>query len=146
VRKRAAYLRFSQLSTIGADAVMVPSETVLKEGIPPGETGELDSSLLGRPVVTEHGQKLGEVAGFTANTGSGWIESFRVRPEASGLARLAARAHLSHPELLEVPDALVVSLGASALIVRDEATSLWQHEPQGQAAPTPDKPGGPPAA
>jgi hypothetical protein len=53
------------------------------------------------------------VAGFTANTGTGRIEAFRVRPEASGLARRAALAHLSHPELVELvelPDALVVSL------------------------------------
>lgn len=123
------YLRFSQLGTIGADAVMVASETVLKEGLAPGEIGELDGSLLGRPVVTEHGEKLGEVAGFTANTGTGRIEAFRVRPEAAGLARLAALAHLGRPELAELPDALVVSLGDSALIVRDAAASLWQHEP-----------------
>ena len=37
-----------------------------------------------------------------------------------------ARAHLTHPELVELPDALVVSLGDSALVVRNEATSLWQ--------------------
>jgi sporulation protein YlmC with PRC-barrel domain len=129
------YLRFSQLSTIGTDAVMVASEAVLKEGLAPGEIGELDSNLLGRPVVTEHGQKLGEVAGFTANTGTGRLEAFRVRPEASGLARLAALAHLGHPERVELPDALVVSLGDSALIVRDEATSLWQHDPSGAPAP-----------
>jgi uncharacterized protein YrrD len=126
-----SYLRFGQLSSIGDDAVMVPSEAVLKEGIPPEEIKELDSSLMGRPVVTEHGQKLGEVTGFTANSDTGRIEAFRVRPEASGLARLAARAHLSHPEMVELPDALVVSLGDSALIVRDEAASLWQHEPGG---------------
>lgn len=141
-----SYLRFSQLSTIGGDAVMVPSEAVLKAGIPPEEIGELDSSLLGRPVVTEHGEKLGEVAGFTANTGTGRIESFRVRPEAGGLARLAARAHLSHPVLVELPDALVVSLGVSALIVRDEAACLWQHAPQGQSPASPASSGGPPAA
>src|SRR3954451_19756526 len=71
-----SYLRFSQLSSIGDDAVMVPSEAVLKEGIPPEEIKELDSSLLGRPVVTEHGQKLGEVTGFTANSDTGRIEAF----------------------------------------------------------------------
>jgi sporulation protein YlmC with PRC-barrel domain len=141
-----SYLRYSQLSTIGADAVMVASEAVLKEGIPPEEIGELDSSVLGRPVVTDHGQKLGEVAGFTANTGTGRIEAFRVRPEAAGLARLAAFVHLGHPETVELPDALVVSLGDSALIVRDEATSLWQHGHQGQSVPSPDDPGGPSAA
>ena len=32
-----SYLRFSQLSSIGDDAVMVASEAVLKEGIPPAE-------------------------------------------------------------------------------------------------------------
>jgi sporulation protein YlmC with PRC-barrel domain len=140
-----SYLRFSQLSTIGADAVMVDSEAVLKEGIPPEKIGELDSSLQGRPVVTEHGQKLGEVAGFTVNTGTGQIESFRVRSEAAGLARLAALVHLGNPELVELPDALVVSLGDSALIVRDEAASLWQHAPQGQSPSSPDDPGGAPA-
>src|ERR1043166_318022 len=71
-----SYLRYSPLSAIGADAVMVASEAVLKEGIPPEEIGELDSSLLGRPVVTEQGQKLGEVIGFTANTATGRIEAF----------------------------------------------------------------------
>jgi uncharacterized protein YrrD len=140
------YLRFSQLGSIGGDAVMVASEAVLKEGLAPGETGELDSSLLGRPVVTEQGQKLGEVAGFTANTGTGRIESFRVRPEAGGLARLAARAHLSHPEVVELPDALVVSLGDSALIVREAAASLWPPDPPGQSPPSPGGPGGAPAA
>jgi sporulation protein YlmC with PRC-barrel domain len=141
-----SYLRFSQLSTIGTDAVMVASEAVLKEGLPPAELGELDSSLLGRSVVTEHGQKLGEVAGFTANTGTGRIEAFRVRPTATGLARLAALVRLVKPKLVELQDALVVSLGASALIVRDEATSLWQHAPRGQPAPSPDDPSGPPSA
>ena len=126
-----SYLRYSQLSTIGADAVMVASEAVLKEGIPPEEIKELDSSVLGRPVVTEHGQKLGEVAGFTANTGTGRIESFRVRPETAGLARLAALVHLGKPEAVELLDALVVSLGDSALIVRDAAVALWQPDPGG---------------
>jgi sporulation protein YlmC with PRC-barrel domain len=126
-----SYLRYSQLSTIGTDAVMVASEAVLKEGLPPEETRELDSSLLGRSVMTERGEKLGEVAGFTANTGTGRIEAFRVRPEAGGLARLAARAHLSHPVMVELPDTLVVALGDSALVVRDEAASLWQHDPGG---------------
>jgi sporulation protein YlmC with PRC-barrel domain len=141
-----SYLRYSQLSKIGADAVMVASEAILKEGIPPEEIGELDSSVLGRPVVTEHGQKLGEVAGFTANTGTGRIEAFRIRPEAAGLARLAAFVHLGHPDMAELPDALVVSLGESALIAREAATSLWQHDPPGQSAPSSDGPGDSPAA
>jgi len=137
-----SYLRFSQLSSIGADAVMVASEAVLQEGLPPGEIGELDSNLLGRPVVTESGQKLGEITGFTANTGTGRIEAFRVRTDAAGMARLAEFVKLAKPEMVELPDALVVSLGESALIVRDEAASLWQHDPQD----SPNDPAGLPVA
>jgi len=137
-----SYLRFGQLSSIGADAVMVASEAVLGEGIPPGEIGALDGSLLGRHVVTESGQKLGEITGFTANTGTGRIETFRVRPDAAGMARLAEFVHLAKPDMVELPAALVVSLGESALIVRDEATALWHHEPEGSPAPSPDDPGG----
>src|ERR1700676_5323786 len=47
-----SYLRFGEIGAIGDDAVMVESEAVLKAGIPPGEIRELDSNLLGRPVVT----------------------------------------------------------------------------------------------
>lgn len=136
-----SYLRFNQLSTIGADAVMVASEAALQEGIPPGEIGDLDSSLLGRPVVTESGEKLGEIAGFTANTGTGRIERFRIRPEAAALARLAVLVHLANPEAVDLPDALVVSLGESALIVRDAATALSPHDPRSSSATSPDGPG-----
>jgi sporulation protein YlmC with PRC-barrel domain len=125
---------------------MVASEAVLKEGLPPQEIRELDSSLLGRSVVTEGGERLGEIAGFTVNTGTGRIESFRVRPDTAGLARLAALVRFINPELVELKDALVVSLGASALIVRDRTASLWQHGSRGQSAPSPADPGGRQAA
>jgi cold-inducible RNA-binding protein len=125
------YLRFSQLSTIGVDDVMVAGESVLKEGIPPQEIGDLDGSLPGRAVVTEHGQKLGEVVGFTVNTSSGRIESYQVRTETAGLlARLAA---LVKPNVIEIPDALVLSLGTSALIVREGAALFAPHETGGSA-------------
>jgi sporulation protein YlmC with PRC-barrel domain len=137
------YLRFSQLSTIGADAVMVASEAVLKEGLPSQEIRALDGSLPGRPVVTERGQKVGEVAGFTVNTQSGRIETYRVRPEAAGLARLAA---LVKNDLVEIPDAHVVSLGAHALIVRDEAPTAAQPDTEEHAGQAREDPGGTPAS
>lgn len=123
------YLRFSQISTLGVHDVMVASEAVLKEGLPPQEIGELDGSLPGRAVVTEGGEKLGEVVGFTVNTSSGGIESYQVRPETDGLlARLAA---LVKPDRVELPDSLVLSLGAGALIVRDDAAYFVMHEAGG---------------
>jgi sporulation protein YlmC with PRC-barrel domain len=129
------YLRFSQLSNIGADAVMVASEAVLKEGLPPQEIRELDGSLVGRPVVTERGQKLGEVVGFIVNTSSGRIETYRVRPDAAGLAWLAA---LVKPDRMEIHDAHVVSLGANALIVRDDAASSAPPDTEDHSAQPPE--------
>jgi sporulation protein YlmC with PRC-barrel domain len=136
------YLRFSQLSTVGVHAVMVASEAVLKDGLPPEEIRELDGSLPGRAVVTERGQKLGEVAGFTVNTSTGRIETYRVRPDAAGLARLAS---LVKPDRMEIPDALVVSLGANALIVRDDAADFAHHHAGERAALPPEEPGSTPA-
>jgi sporulation protein YlmC with PRC-barrel domain len=98
---------------------MVASEDVLKEGLPPHEIGDLDGSLHGRAVVTEGGQKMGEVVDFTVNTSSGRIETYRVRPETAGL--LARLETLVKSDLFEIHDALVLSLGAGALIVRDDA-------------------------
>lgn len=123
------YLRFRQLSTLGVHDVMVASEAVLKEGLPPQETGELDDDLPGRAVVTEGGEKLGEVVDFTVDTRTGRIETYSVRPETTGvLARLEA---LVKPDLLEIHDALVLSLGTNALIVRDDAASFDPHDTSG---------------
>src|SRR5262249_36567667 len=139
---QSRYLRFSQLSTVGVHAVMVASEAVLKDGLPAEEIRELDGSLPGRAVVTERGQRLGEVAGFAVNTSTGRIESYRVRPDAAGLARLAS---LVKPELIEIPDALVVSLGANALIVRDDATTFVHHDAREHAPHPPEETGGTPS-
>lgn len=119
---RPQYLRFADLQTLGADAAMVASAAVLKRGVPAAELRELDDGLTGRPVVTQSGQRLGEIVDFSIDPEGGRIESYRARPEAGLLARLAA---LLKPETILLPDALVVALGAHALIVRDEALSLF---------------------
>lgn len=128
---RPQYLRFADLQTLGVDAAMVASAAILKRGLPSSELRELDEGLTGRPVVTESGQRLGEIVDFTVAPAGGHIETYRARPEAGLLARLAA---LLKAETVELPDALVVALGAHALIVRDEALSLFAREAPGEQA------------
>jgi len=128
---RPQSLRFSDLQTLGADAAMVASAAILKHGVPPAELRELDEGLTGRAVITESGHRLGEIVDFTLDPASGRIETYWVRPDAGLLARLAA---LVKPETVSLPDALVVALGAHALIVRDEALSLFEREAPRDAA------------
>src|SRR5436309_12511757 len=64
VLQQLIYLPLAQFKTIGADAVMVESESALGYGLPQGEIRALDSHLTGRPVLTESGERLGEIVGF----------------------------------------------------------------------------------
>jgi sporulation protein YlmC with PRC-barrel domain len=130
---RAHHLRFSDLQTIGVDAVMVASAAVAQEGLSPAELRTLDDGLAGRPVVTESGQRVGEIAGYAVNTATGRLEAYRVRPETGLLARLTG---LGQPETLEVPDAQVVALGAHALIVRDNAVPAAEPAAEGSGERT----------
>jgi uncharacterized protein YrrD len=115
---RAHHLRFADLQTIGADAVMIAAAAIAQKGLPAAELRELDDRLAGRSVVTESGRQVGEIEGYAVNTTTGRLESYQVRPETSRLARLTG---LGKPEALEIPDAQVVALGAHALILRDDA-------------------------
>lgn len=113
-------LRFDLITSIGDDAVTVQSEEML-QGEPTSQTiRALDTHLSGRRVLTESGEVVGTIAGYVVNTHSGKIETFRVRCESGMLGRLTA---LLRDEALEIPDALVISLGENALVVRDEAVS-----------------------
>jgi uncharacterized protein YrrD len=123
--RQARYLRLAQLSTIGADAVMVPTAGALKESLSGSQIKALDGTLAGRPVVSESGQRLGEVVGFAITVATGKIEVFHVRPESAGLARLAA---IVRADSVQIGDHLVVTLGANALILRDAAIPLLQTE------------------
>jgi uncharacterized protein YrrD len=123
--RQARYVRLSQLSTIGSHAVMVPSASVLKEALSPQHVRAMESHLAGRPVMSASGQRLGEVVSFTVQIPTGRIESYRVRPDAANKSWLAS---LIKSETVELSDDLVVSMGASALIVRDEAISLVKPE------------------
>src|SRR5215212_8735767 len=119
--RQPRYLLRTQLSTIGADAVMVPSASVLEQVLSATHVRALDGPLAGRPVMSESGQRLGEIVSYTFETATGRIQSYRVRPDATNKSWLAS---LIKSESVTLPDTLVRSLGASALIVRDEAIIL----------------------
>jgi uncharacterized protein YrrD len=129
---QTCYLPIAQIRTIGVDAVMVESEAVLQNALPPEEVRALDAGLPGRSVITESGQKLGEITGFAIHVVSGKIEIYHVRTETGALARLAA---LVKRDTTDIPDALVVALGGDALVVREEALALGEPEATEAAAP-----------
>lgn len=112
------YLRFARIRSFGTDAVMAQQEADLDAELPREEMRALDPALSGRPVVTQSGHRLGQIADYTADLATGKIESYRVQPDESLLARLMP---LGRHEALELPDAVVVSLGADALVVQEEA-------------------------
>jgi sporulation protein YlmC with PRC-barrel domain len=114
------YLRFSHARSFGADTVMVQQESDLDAELPREELREIDTALSGRPVVTRSGHHLGEILDYATDLDTGKIESYRVQPEASLLARLVP---LGRHDALEIPDAQVIALGADALVVRDEAAT-----------------------
>jgi uncharacterized protein YrrD len=108
------YLHYDQIRTIGGDALMIESEAVLDRELHPEELKELDTSLSGRPVLSQHGERLGGVVDYVLDAGSGKIIAFRFETGGGGLARLVP---FSHHDSVDVPDAMVITLGADALVV-----------------------------
>lgn len=113
-------LRFELVTSIGDDAVTVQSEEMLQGGPTSQSIRALDTHLSGRRALTESGEVVGTVAGYLLDTRTGKIDAFRIRCEAGLLGRLAA---MVRDDAVEVPATMVVSLGPSALVVRDEAMS-----------------------
>jgi uncharacterized protein YrrD len=139
--RQPRFVRLSQLATLGTDAVMAPNAAVLQQSLTTQHVRALEAHLNGRAVMSESGQRLGEVVSFTLQTATGKIESYRVRPDATNKSWLAS---LIKSESVELADSLVVSLGANALIVRDEAISLVKptaaEEAASDAPPSPAAP------
>jgi uncharacterized protein YrrD len=117
----ARHLPFAEIKSVGPDAVMVESESVLQAELPAAESRDLEGALPGRSVVTESGQRLGEVTGFAVDVGSGRIESYHVRADSGLLARLVGMVRRDEADLV---DSLVIRMGDDALIVRDEAAQI----------------------
>lgn len=111
---RERYLHYDRVQTIGADALMIESEAALDRELHPDERRELDTSLSGRPVLSERGERLGSVVDYVLSPETGKILTFRFETGGGGLARLIP---FSHHEAIDVPDAMVVTLGADALVV-----------------------------
>ena len=127
---RPHHLPYGRLRVIGVDAILIDSEAVLQDELPPGELQELDTGLYRRPVITENGRRLGSILGFRVDTATGRIETYRVRPAKGVTAQLAAAVM---DRGLEIPVSLVLSLGADALIVSEDAARVGQ--PEGAGSP-----------
>lgn len=118
-------LPFSILRTVGEDIALVESESAL-HGDAAAETEGLDMGLTGRPVLTQSGERVGQLAGFGVDTASGKIAVLRIRPDAGFMRHLTA---LVKDDTVELPGESVHSLGADAVIVLDEAAAGLRQPP-----------------
>jgi uncharacterized protein YrrD len=116
------YLAFSRIERVGEDAVMIPSEAALAPALSGAERQALEEHLTGRRVLSQSGEHLGSVTDYRLELTSGRIEAYRFQPEAEGLlTRLLA---LGRPEPFEIPDGMVITLGADALVVPDDVAAF----------------------
>jgi len=122
----ARYLRFDQIQTLGGEAAMIESESVLERELRSEELRELDTSLSGRPVMSRQGERLGELTDYDLDTTSGKIATYRFQTGGGGLSRLVP---FSRHETVDVPDAMVITLGTDALIVVDGAAAAAEPTP-----------------
>lgn len=117
---------FANLRLVGEDAVLVESAGVLTRALSPEAERGLDAGVLGRPVITASGEKIGNVTGFRIATDDGRITAYRMRPAANPLARLV---HLLRHDSFEVLAEAVQALGADALILLEEAIPELEDAP-----------------
>ena len=107
---------FGNLRLVGADVILVDSAAALEPALPTEIVRELDDGVIGRPVLTASGERIGTISGFWVTTADGRIAAYRVHPDAGLLSRLA---RLVRNDTFEVPAEQVQALGAAALIVND---------------------------
>lgn len=115
-----AFLPFAALKTIGVDIALVESETVLRGQMAPEELEGLETTLLGRPVLSQSGASVGRLAGFGVEYMTGRIVYFRVETSAGFFARVAALGK----NVVEVPNGMVLALGPDAVIVSEDVKNL----------------------
>jgi uncharacterized protein YrrD len=125
------YLPFSRVHNIGQDALMIESEAILMPQLPPEQRLELDASLSGRSVLTQSGERLGEITDYQLDEQSGKIEAYQFRVAGEGL--LARLLSLGRHETVRVADQVVIALGADALVVPDDVTEISHPASSGEA-------------
>lgn len=105
-------ISWTDLRSIGRDAVTVETPQALQEAIPGIDTDRLISQFGSRQVVTESGTRLGHVSTYEFDPASGSITTYHVA--LSGLVnRLTGRD-------VEFTHAEVRSVGVDAVVVSDE--------------------------
>jgi uncharacterized protein YrrD len=111
-RREGGLLPWEAVHSIGHDAVTVDSAASVLETLP-GEVRDHVTSQVGdRPVVTESGQRLGQISGYELDEVTGRITRYMVTPDAF-FQRLAGRT-------LDLDPNVVRTFGRDAIIVADE--------------------------
>jgi len=115
-----AFLPFSAIQRLGVDVVLIDAEASLREQMTDRESKELDDSLTGRPVVTQSGERIGQLVGFSVQEETGLITSLRMECDTGLFARLTASGKNS----IEIPIDSLQALGQDAVIVHNDVKGL----------------------
>jgi uncharacterized protein YrrD len=105
-------ISWTDLRSIGRDAVTVELPQALQEAVPGVDADRLISQFGSRQVVTENGTRLGHITSYEFDPASGDISTYHVA--LSGLVN-----RLVHRDL-EFTHAEVRSVGADAVVVADD--------------------------
>lgn len=112
---RDRFVRWQDLQGTGPDALTIRSEDALlnRSDVDPNHT-HLDH-LQGRAVFTESGERLGEIADYQMDVGTGSLIGFEVQPSGAskGLFGGSGATHF------HVPVDQIVTIGAESLVVQN---------------------------
>jgi uncharacterized protein YrrD len=114
-RRDDGVLAWSQLHSVGSDAVTVAAAASIADELPAAERDGLTPHLSDRLVLTENGTRLGHVDDYELDPVTGQIETFFVAPQGV-LNRLTGRG-------CEFARSALVTIGADAIIVSDQILS-----------------------
>ena len=129
-----AFLPYTAIKTVGVDIALVDRREDLRADLTPEERAGTEIDLPGRPVFTKSGQSTGHLAGFGIDTATGHITMLRIEADTGFLGMLGLAGG---DKTVEVPVAMVLSLGPDAVIVQDRVKELLTPPPT--AAPEPAK-------
>jgi uncharacterized protein YrrD len=114
------FVRWTDLQGTGPDALTIRNEDSLLHRADVDANHTALDTLQGRPVITEGGERLGEVTDYGIDEGSGLLTGFEVRPDDAhkGLFGRSENGNFT------VPVDQVVTLGSQSVVVRTAAREI----------------------
>jgi len=118
------FVRWADLQGVGPDALTIRSEDVLLQKADVDANRTALDSLQGYPVITEGGERLGQVTDYGIDPANGALTGFDVRPDDAhrGFFGKSDKGNFT------LPIDQVITLGTQSVMVRSAAREI-PHEP-----------------